>query len=92
MSSGEGNAFSKSRGCPSAQHLLQLLSGELPSKESEQTTRHLNACDFCAAELQFLASCPIVPTVYEPVPMPDHLRRLAEGLLGRSHLNALSNL
>ncbi len=79
MSSGRGNAFAKTRTCPSSELLLLLSSGEPSSKTAAAgISRHLADCDFCAAELHFLATCPTAQELYQPVQMPSHLRRLAE--------------
>ena len=85
MSSGGGNAFIKTRTCPSADTLLKLCYGEFPFDEGTKgVSQHLAECDFCAAELHFLAARPPAQVIYQPARMPLHLRRLAEGLLGNS--------
>jgi hypothetical protein len=86
MSSVTGNAFKKTRRCPSAQALL-LFRQEASSQVSEGIKQHLANCDFCAAELHFLATRPPAREVFESGPMPEHLRRLAEGLLTYAQSN-----
>lgn len=82
MSSGRGNAFTKTRRCPSKELLILFGCEESPSKNTEGTSRHLADCDFCAAELHFLAARPTVQDSHRAVQMPAHLRRLAEDVFG----------
>jgi hypothetical protein len=81
MSSRRGNAFRKTRRCPSVRDLLLSLSREVAPPSSDGLKNHLAGCDFCSAELHFLSTHPPAQEIYEPVPMPAHLHGLAEGLL-----------
>ena len=82
-------SFCKQINCPSSATLLTYHKLELDEVLDAQVTRHLDACDFCCAELQLLAECPqaeedfLIPTA---IPLP--LRRLAEEILAGSFLTA----
>ncbi|CAN5856047.1 hypothetical protein BH18ACI4_BH18ACI4_06580 [soil metagenome] len=71
-------AFIKSRTCPSAEDISRH---SLPRTESDRITRHIDGCDFCAAEQCFLSAYLQTLEEYEPAEMPAHRRRLAEALL-----------
>ncbi len=71
-------AFIKTRTCPSSE---DISSRRLPRGKSDQITRHIAGCEFCAAEQIFLSAFSPTTEEYEPAEMPVHLRRLAEALL-----------
>ena len=81
MSSARGNGFSKTRGCPTSQDLLRYQNFELPSENAATISSHIASCEFCDAELHFLAAHPPPSDGYSTAEMPLHLRVLAEALL-----------
>ncbi len=81
MSSGRGNAFTKTRRCPSTELLVLFSCGELSSKNAaDQISQHLDDCGFCATELHLLAAHRPTQERYRPVQMPLDLRRLAQAV------------
>ena len=82
-------SFCKQVTCPSSATLLSYRKFGLGTALNAQVTEHLDACDFCCAELQLLAECPQVDEDFskpEAIPLP--LRRLAEEILAGSFLTA----
>ncbi len=81
--------FRKLRTCPTSEVLILYRESYLTSKRREKVARHLDACDFCGAELQLLVKhwnrdCPSRISTCE---IPVHLRRLAEELMAEPSLN-----
>ena len=76
--------FCKQKTCPSAEILLSHCRRGLAPWSPQQIKAHLAACDFCAAEMQLLARVPdwMEAPDCPPAEIPDHLRLLAEELLG----------
>ena len=74
--------FCKQITCPPAETLLLCHETKLMPEEHEQIAAHLAACDFCGAELQLLVRHPPTDVAYVKTQIPDHLRLLAEELLG----------
>lgn len=77
--------FCKGLNCPSSQKLLAFENGETPEKETQAIRRHLAACEFCAAEVEFYAHYPQdeeAPIAEVEIPLP--LYELAEALLLRN--------
>ncbi len=83
MCSSNITRFCKQRACPSAETLRLYHETNLSPEEQEQTAAHLAACDFCGAELQLLARHPPADVICVQTQIPEHLRLLAEELLGR---------
>jgi hypothetical protein len=83
MPSGRRNTFGKTLACPSTDEVLLFFRQETNPHQQEVVANHVTRCDFCAAELHLLATHPPEPVIPGPVPMPPHLRTLAEGLLVR---------
>lgn len=85
-------AFHKGATCPSSETLL-AYGMHAPAERMTWVTRHLDVCDFCAAEFQLLREhapaeeekCPLVE-------MPSSLRCLAQSLLNADwlHIESLS--
>jgi hypothetical protein len=77
--------FCKHKTCPSAEMLLGYTRATLAGDVRRQLSAHLDACDFCDAELYLLskfppAGAPLCPTVN----IPFALYRLAKDLLSVS--------
>lgn len=88
--------FRKSVICPSSQKLLAFQNGETAAKEAQKIRRHLAACEFCAAEVEFYAHYPQSEEKIERTEIPLPLYELAEALLSNrqkdfSQLNKLLN-
>lgn len=84
MSSTGENHFGKARSCPSSEELVL-------SASSEPIQYHVAGCEFCAAELNFLSAYPLRSPIHEQLEdMPEHLRVLAESLLGGESKSGLT--
>jgi hypothetical protein len=83
MSSEKGYGFLKTKSCPSSEELLSLNLAELPVESALAILSHLDMCDFCAAEAHFLSNVQVSAIACPPTKMPQHLRLLAESLLGK---------
>jgi hypothetical protein len=77
--------FRKLKTCPAAETLLGFTRARPAAcGRDEGIARHLDACDFCAAEAQLLALLPAHEAATPSQPrseLPAHLRLLAESLL-----------
>lgn len=89
-------AFNKNVNCPASQDILAFQKGETSLAENKEILRHLESCEFCAAEVEFYAH--VSPAeeyiASEDIPLP--LYQLAEALLSNgprkfSLLNRLLN-
>ena len=81
--------FRKLRTCPSAEVLILYKDAVLTREREERVARHLDACDFCGAEMQLLSKhwshdCPVVRGTDE---LPTNLRRLAEDLMAEPSID-----
>jgi hypothetical protein len=77
--------FCKHKTCPSAEMLLSYTRATLARELRQQLTAHLDACDFCDAELYLLSMFPPNGTnVYPPAKIPFALYRLAKDLFSVS--------
>jgi hypothetical protein len=81
--------YMKTRTCPPSETLLLYIESTLAGERLNAIHTHLCACDFCAAEMQFLAKFPprggddsFVAREISPT-----LRRLAEDMLSEPSLN-----
>lgn len=75
-------AFCKRATCPSSETLLSYGTSGLEAEQILQVESHLDECDFCGAEVQFLKG--FVAAEEEdcaPAEMPANLRCLAQSLL-----------
>lgn len=75
--------FCKNEDCPTSEDLLAFQTGDMPVAEGITVRRHLAACEFCAAEVEFYETYP--PSgeheAVEADSMPTPLFELAEALL-----------
>ena len=77
--------FRKTAACPSSKTLLYYRTEKLSSEMSGLVGHHLNACEFCRAELRLLAYHPRKTKAEEKTPeIPMNLRILAESILNRT--------
>ncbi|HEY0100183.1 MAG TPA: hypothetical protein VGB76_14635 [Pyrinomonadaceae bacterium] len=77
--------FCKHKACPSAEMLLGYTQATLGRELRQQMSAHLEACDFCDAEMYLLSKFPPVGVaVYPAVNIPRSLYRLAKDLLSVS--------
>jgi len=76
--------FAKRSHCPSAENLLRSRRERLPGGERAAIEIHLNACDFCSAELQLLMRHQSERQERCLRESQGQLRRWAEDLLTRS--------
>ncbi len=78
-------SFTKAPGCPSSNILLSFLLNDLSLETMTLLKHHLDACDFCCAELPLLAhyQVPVKGECKAPE-IPINLRILAESLLGKN--------
>ena len=74
-------AFNKNVNCPASQDLLAFQKGETTFAENSEILRHLESCDFCAAEIEFYAHVAPVEETFVTVDIPLPLFQLAEALL-----------
>ena len=84
MGSSSAAAFCKHKTCPSADTLLRYCAARLEREPRCAVAAHLNACDFCDAEMALLAKHPatdVKPYRRAAAKMPGHLYRLALDLL-----------
>ncbi|MDQ1559411.1 MAG: hypothetical protein QOD32_2471 [Pyrinomonadaceae bacterium] len=77
--------FCKHKTCPSAEMLLGYTRSTLAGELRQQLSAHLDACDFCDAELYLLSKFPPAGEAACPtVNIPFALYRLAKDLLSVS--------
>jgi hypothetical protein len=78
-------SFRKTEVCPSANILVSFQLKNLPPEILTLVRYHLNACEFCCAELRLLAHHS-APERHEgkPPEIPMNLRILAESILSQS--------
>ena len=77
--------FCKHKSCPSSELLLGYTQATLTHELLQQMSAHLDACDFCDAEMYLLSKFP--PTgapAYPSAKIPRALYRLAKDLLSVS--------
>ena len=77
--------FCKPKTCPSAEMLLGYTQATLTRELRQQMSAHLDACDFCDAEMYLLSKFPPTGAANCPaVKIPRSLYRLAKDLLNVS--------
>ncbi len=77
--------FRKNAICPSSQKLLTFQNGEAAETDAPVVRRHLEACEFCAAEIEFYAHYPQSEESIERTEIPMPLYELAHALLSNHH-------
>lgn len=75
--------FRKLRTCPGSEMILTFCLGARGVAGTRGVAEHLASCDFCGAEAQLLSlhAPPADALPFAALPMPEHLRRLAQDLL-----------
>ena len=73
--------FCKNVNCPASQDLLAFQKGETSLREGEGIRKHLESCEFCAAEVEFYEHAPQMEENVVSVEIPLPLYQLAEALL-----------
>jgi hypothetical protein len=83
--------FRKLRTCPGSETILGLGPGatRAPGAGADGVAEHVESCDFCGAEAQLLSlhAPPADALPFAELPLPGHLRRLAEDLLAEPSYN-----
>ncbi len=82
--------FRKHRTCPCSETLLSFCLGARGATGAgADVAAHLAFCDFCGAEAQLLSlhAPPADALPFADLPLPEHLRRLAEDLLAETSYN-----
>ena len=90
MRSSSTAKFQKTATCPASGVLLRYAREALEGARRAAVAVHVAACDFCGAEAQLLSRFALPTTKTLPfvaAPLPPHLRRLAQDLLGQPSLN-----
>lgn len=87
-------AFNKNVNCPVSQDLLAFEKGETTLAENTEILRHLESCEFCAAEVEFYAHVALHEESVVSVDIPLPLYQLAEALLssGQKKFSLLNRL
>lgn len=83
-------SFCKNEDCPSSQELLEFQTGDKPRTRSADIRKHVKACEFCAAEVEFYSHYPQEEGISETVDIPAPLFELAEALLKNRHADSAS--
>lgn len=81
--------FRKLRTCPGSETILTFSLGARAAGGSGRVAEHVASCDFCGAEAQLLSlhAPPAEALPFAALPLPGHLRRLAEDLLAEPSHN-----
>ncbi len=91
MSSTSTARFRKLRTCPGSETILGFSLGARVASGAGAAgvAEHVAACDFCGAEAQLLSlhAPPAEALPFAELPLPEHLRRLAEDLLAEPSYN-----
>ncbi|MEO6654831.1 MAG: hypothetical protein ABIO36_02000 [Pyrinomonadaceae bacterium] len=90
MNSSKATSFCKNEDCPSSNELLEFQNGDLPRTRSREINKHLAACEFCSAEVEFYSHYPQEEGAAIPAAIPAPLYELAEALLKNRHADASS--
>ena len=90
MHSSKATSFCKNEDCPSSNELLEFQNGDLPRTRARELNKHLAACEFCSAEVEFYSHYPQEEGAAIPSAIPAPLFELAEALLKNRHADASS--
>jgi hypothetical protein len=80
--------FGKNEDCPPSQDLLAFQNGDISVGDGAHIRRHLAACEFCSAEVDFYERYPQADETMETPEspeMPAPLYELAEALMGKRY-------
>jgi hypothetical protein len=73
--------FHKEKLCPTSQELLSFRDAKTAPRKFASMAKHLEACEFCTAELEFYSHYPQAENCDDPRQIPASLYELAEALL-----------
>ena len=73
--------FCKNEDCPSSHELLCFQNGDLSRTRGSEIRKHMAACEFCSAEVEFYSHYPQEEGSSEITEIPAPLFELAEALL-----------
>jgi hypothetical protein len=93
MFSSKKSGFFKNEDCPSSHELLAYQNGDLGRTRAVEVRKHMAACEFCAAEVEFYSHYPQADAAVETpeiAEIPAPLYELAEALLKHRHADAVS--
>lgn len=79
--------FKKTAACPASTTLLSFRAERLSPMVATLIKQHLEACEFCTAELPLLAHHQTDQSPFKPPEIPMNLRILAESILGEPRKN-----
>jgi hypothetical protein len=84
--------FCKNEDCPSSNELLEFQNGDTARARNGEIRRHLTACEFCAAEVEFYSNFPQAQdeSGAAAADIPAPLFELAEALLRNRHTDGSS--
>ena len=82
--------FCKNEDCPSSNELLEFQRDVLSRARNAEIRRHLVACEFCSAEVEFYFHYPQEEGLSETSEIPAPLFELAEALLKNRHADSAS--
>ena len=82
--------FYKNEDCPTSNELLEFQNGDLVRSRSGVVNKHLAACEFCSAEVEFYSHYPQAEGTVETTAIPAPLYELAEALLKNRHADSHS--
>ena len=77
--------FCKNSSCPTSQSLLSFENRELAEDKHRAVAKHIESCDFCAAEVRLYHDYPQTEETVSPTDIPAPLFELAESLLNNRH-------
>ena len=70
--------------CAASQHLLPFQKGETSFKENAEIIRHLETCEFCAAEVEFYSHFPQSEEMIASVDIPPASLSIGRSIVGQS--------
>jgi len=73
--------FRKNNDCPASIDVLAFQVGTTSAKEDLEIRRHLAACEFCVAEIDFYSHYPPTEEIVELTQIPRPMFELATALL-----------
>jgi hypothetical protein len=76
--------FCKNANCPSSPDLLAFQSDEVSLRKNREISRHLEACEFCASEVEFYKHYPQTDEKIETAEIPQPLYELARAFISAS--------
>jgi len=86
--------FGKDVNCPASEDLLAFQAHGMTQRDAGEIRKHLETCEFCAAEIEFYAHVPQTEETVSTCEIPQPLFELAEALLstGQRKFSLLNKL